>query len=524
MRTTIRNLSIRIAITSLVVAAFMVPAQAASAAELCGSEITTPGATITLTEDLHCDGRGIIVRASNVTINLAGHAMVGDGSDEYDDALGYPAGIALFAATNTRIMGGTITGFANGLRVEHSNATSVQNLVINGTDNFGMIVTDSNGVALDHTTLTGPGHDGSGVSGIYGTNVSNFAATNTVISQWPDSGLYMSPVAGFLLSHSTVTENAGDGISVWNARGRVEINNSTFATNYNGVMLGHSGASGSVLISNSTMRDNVQHGLYTINVTNSRVVGVTANNNGGEGIWMDSGRDWTYGVDIPFYTNIQGSTANGNRHSGISLSFAGRWWLSGNRAESNGDSGFAFYGGEAFLTRNTAKSNDDDGFTWEDGSHGTSTSDSATNNHRNGVLLKTGANNTVTLTGTTATQNSATGLKVESGIAIVSGGSYSYNASDGIRASSGRVDANSVTMVKNGVNGIAFVSGAVGSVTRITSSKNGLYGICVDRSSHISDTPPHVLYANGVAPRGTFCTGFFLRPFTPTTTLPLPRP
>ena len=57
--------SIRIAIVALVIAAFVAPAQAAFAGGLCGIEITTPGTIITLTEDLHCSGRGIIVSADH---------------------------------------------------------------------------------------------------------------------------------------------------------------------------------------------------------------------------------------------------------------------------------------------------------------------------------------------------------------------------------------------------------------------------------------------------------------------------
>ena len=520
MRTTIR-----IAIASVVVAAFMAPAQAASAAPLlCGSEITTPGTTITLTEDLHCDARGIIVRANNVTIDLAGYTMFGSGSTEYDEELGSAAGIAVLGATNTRIAGGTITGFANGMKVDHSNATDVQNIVIDGTNNFGMVLTDSNGIALSHTILTGPGHDGSGITGIMGVNVTGFSAAYAVISHWPDSGIYMSPVAGFSLTYSSVTENAGEGISLWDLRGRIVLQDSTFTENYDGVMLAHTKDSGSVEISSSTMNNNVQHGLYTINVSNSRVINVTANHNGGEGIWMDSGRDWTYGIDIPFYANIQRSTTNGNRHSGISLSFAGRWWISGNHAEANGDSGFAFYGGEAILTSNTAKDNGLDGFTWEPGSRGSSNGDVATHNDRHGVLLKNGGSNTVRLTSITATHNGSTGLTAESGIAKVQNGSYSYNASDGIRASVGRVDAMRITAYKNGNNGIAFLSGSTGSIDHVTSTKNGRYGVCVARGVRITDVPSHVLSYNTLGPRGSVCAGLIFYPHLPNTTLPLPLP
>lgn len=528
--------SIRIATVSFVVAAFMAPAHAASAAPiLCGSEVTAPGTTITLTEDVHCDGRGIIIRTDNVTIDLGGHTLFGSGSHEYDPELGSSAGLALLGATNTRILNGTISGFTNGVNVNHSTATDVQNLVIGDTAQFGMSLTDSRGISLSHTTLTGSGREGSGIGGIVGTNVTDFSAENAVISQWSDSGIYMSPVAGFSLTNSSVTENGGQGLSLWYPRSQIVIQNSTFWGNYDGVQLAHTDTSGSVEISNSTMNDNAQHGLYTINATNSRIVGVTANNNGGEGIWMDSGRDWTYGTDIPFYANIQGSTTNGNRHSGISLSFAGRWWVSGNHAEANGDSGFAFYGGEAILTSNTAKANGLDGFTWESGSRGSSSGDIATSNDRHGVLLRNGGSNTVRLTNTSASHNGSTGLTAESGVARIQNGSYSYNVSDGIRASidvrmttadaatPGTVHANRVSAVKNGNNGIAFLSGSTGSIDHVSSTKNGRYGVCVARGVHIGDVPAHNLSYNTLGPRGVVCNGLIFYPRWPTTTLPLPQ-
>ena len=87
----------------------------------------------------------------------------------------------------------------------------------------------------------------------------------------------------------------------------------------------------------------------------------------------------------------------------------------------------------------------------------------------------------------------------------LSGGSYSYNGSDGIRASHGYVDADRVTAFKNRVDGIAYLPGSAGVVDHVTSSKNGRYGICITKGLAVRDVPPHVLLSNGVAPRGARC-------------------
>ncbi|MEO8094415.1 MAG: right-handed parallel beta-helix repeat-containing protein [Pseudolysinimonas sp.] len=506
----IMNRTIPIAIAALVTAAFLAPAASASATDLCGVVVTTPGTSIVVTEDLHCAGSGITVRANNVTIDLAGHTIYGSGSDDADPILGFPAGVVVYGATNTQVRGGTLTGFAQGMTVMRSTVTTVQNLTINGTKHDGMGLTDSSGVSLSNLNLTGLGSDWYPATGIVGTRVTGFSIDTSVISQWSGDGLFMDSANGFTFARTSVLNNVGTGISLWQPRGRVLIDQATAAVNDDGIAIAHSSTSGTVTISNSTIRNNVENGLHTTNATNARVVNVTANNNGSEGIWMDSGIDASYGGDIPFTATVQGSTANGNRHSGISMSFAGRWTLTGNHTEGNGESGFSFWGGAALLSGNTSKGNTENGFTWYEGSHGTSTGDVASSNHGHGVLVNTNGKDAVRMLNASVTSNRFTGVLVSSGIGQLIGGSFAYNGSDGIRASHGYVNADGVTAFKNAGSGIAFLPSSGGAVRHVTSSKNGRYGICITKGLEVTDVPPHVLLSNGIAPRGVRCTATIL--------------
>lgn len=508
------HLSIRIATVAAVAAAFLAPAQAASAAELCGAVITAPGTTITLTEDLHCSDRGIVVRGDHVTIDLAGHTIFGRPGSSADPVLGVPAGVMLYYATNTVITGGTITGFSRGITAAHSTSTRVRDVTITGTFGDGMRLTDSSGIALESVTVTAPASDSWGATGIAAERVSGFSADGIIASHWPDSGMNLVLVNGISITRSSVTDNVGIGIDLWQLDGRVVIDDIVVARNGGGVDMSHSSRTGTVTISHSTFSDNVGNGLHTTNVTNARILDVTADDNGGEGIWMTSGIDATYRTLIPFVATIQGSTAKGNDHGGISMSDVGRWTLTGNRASSNGDSGFGLFGGTSILSGNTSTGNGDNGFTWFWDAQGTSTNDIATSNAQHGVFVDTRAKTRVRLENMSSTGNTLTGIQVRSGIAEAVGGFYASNRLDGLQAAGGALVAQRVTAIKNGRNGIAFFEGTSGGVDHVTSSKNGRYGICIAKAplTFVSDLPPHVLLYNGVAPRGSQCVAIFLEP------------
>src|SRR3954453_3109707 len=94
-----RTAFVTIASAAVLTAALLIPAEAASAdVATCGTVITTTGTTVTLPGDLYCNGRGIPVRADNVTIDLNGHTIYGTTSPDpvIDPVLGAPAGVTIY--------------------------------------------------------------------------------------------------------------------------------------------------------------------------------------------------------------------------------------------------------------------------------------------------------------------------------------------------------------------------------------------------------------------------------------------
>ncbi|GII66469.1 hypothetical protein Skr01_65540 [Sphaerisporangium krabiense] len=132
----------------------------------CGKLLVT---SVTLTEDLTCEGDGPIIGAANVTINLNGHTISGSGTGYGitvgDHATGYWPG--------TVIRNGRIDGFPVGIYVERSTGTRLVNVTNSGGRiqallGAGLAITGSRGrcvieglyvqdsaLTVDHCTIHG---------------------------------------------------------------------------------------------------------------------------------------------------------------------------------------------------------------------------------------------------------------------------------------------------------------------------------------------------------------------------------
>lgn len=492
----------RIATAVIAAAVLLAPAAPASAAPApCGTVVTTPGTVISLTADLHCDRVGITVRADNVSIELNGFAIHG-----YPGTGDVSAGVVVDSARNTRIAGGDIAGFTNGIVVRGSTLTQVHDLGIHETTGDGVLLRDSRGIHLEDVRVTGQGRDAWPMRGVVANNVEGLTAVGLEVTDFSDHGVLIENSATVTLAHSTVLRNGGEGIALWHTAGAIKLDSVVSSQNWRGIVIAHSS---SAHISRSTTSDNEELGLHTINATNTRITDHTANGNGGQGIWMTSGRDATYGHLIPYTATIESSTANRNGHGGIALSDVGRWTVIGNTATSNAHSGFGIFGGTATLSGNTSAGNGHHGYAWDWDAHGTSTRDVATGNARNGVLVDNrSSDKRVWLTDVTATGNTQNGVQLVSGVVNVTRGSYSNNKVEGIQGSSGSLFVKDASALKNGRNGIAYLGNAVGSIEMVNSSKNGRYGICIAKRPFgwVFDVPPHELLNNGLGPRGSNCT------------------
>jgi parallel beta-helix repeat protein len=157
----------RFTLATLLGGLLVVSGPAVSADDLCGATIVED---VKLHHDLTCAGVGLVVGADGISINLNGYTIAGSGTD---------VGINVTGRTDISIRGGTIRGFAAGVRVNTSSDlvithnefvangegidlrsgsianTIKQNVFRDHTTRAVMLRTDSAGNDIKHNTFTG---------------------------------------------------------------------------------------------------------------------------------------------------------------------------------------------------------------------------------------------------------------------------------------------------------------------------------------------------------------------------------
>ena len=143
-------------------AAFLVPgsSQARTTAVTCGAVIT---ADTTLHSDLvNCPSNGIVIGADNITLDLNGHTIGGDGVPAgacFDEGV-CDVGISNEAGhAGVTIEGGAVRGFDEGLFVR-GNENRIQGLASANNSTFGIILGDSTGSRIDHNSSADDGVSG----------------------------------------------------------------------------------------------------------------------------------------------------------------------------------------------------------------------------------------------------------------------------------------------------------------------------------------------------------------------------
>lgn len=126
----------------------------------CGSTVTT---SVTLANDLtNCPGRGLTIGAANVTVNLNGHTIDGQGSFY---------GVYVGSASDT-VENGTIHNFSIGVQL-FGDGSKAENLRISNVED-GLDVADSHHVVSGNTIF------GTAGFGINGGSANNQYLNNTV--------------------------------------------------------------------------------------------------------------------------------------------------------------------------------------------------------------------------------------------------------------------------------------------------------------------------------------------------------
>ena len=175
----------------------------ASVAQLgCGAIITTD---TTLDSDLtSCPSNGIVIGADNITLDLNGHTVGGDGVPTgscFDDGI-CDLGISNDAGhSGVTITGGTVRGFDIGTSVVGGSENRIQRVALANNSTFGVSVGDSTAIRIEHNSSVNEG-----ISGIV-----MFDSRAGRIEHNSVTGAHGYAIAVFGSSHNRLEHNLLDG-------------------------------------------------------------------------------------------------------------------------------------------------------------------------------------------------------------------------------------------------------------------------------------------------------------------------
>ena len=134
----------RLALAVAVLAVLAAPSTSAATTNLaCGDVVTTD---VVLTANLSGCPTGLIVGADNITIDLNGRTITGQGTLS-------GAGIEAFDRTAITIKNGRIRGFATGVWLVNTASSTVENLIVKNTDTGIIVGSGSDGLGHSNQVL-----------------------------------------------------------------------------------------------------------------------------------------------------------------------------------------------------------------------------------------------------------------------------------------------------------------------------------------------------------------------------------
>jgi parallel beta-helix repeat protein len=240
-----RLLGIVVLCAALAVTAFLIPAssQAKPSQVSCGATITSD---TTLNLDLtNCPNEGIVIGADNITLDLNGHTVGGDGTPvpSCPDGAFCDIGIDNTAGhTGVTIKGGSVTGFDFGIFVLGASDNRIQRISLTNNASLGMLVGDSHQTRIDHNSAVGDGtsaivmfnsHDNridhNSVTGEHGYAIPVFDSNHNRLEKnmldGNDHGILLDTSNDNAVKDNRISHSGGSSIDIGHARNnRVEGN------------------------------------------------------------------------------------------------------------------------------------------------------------------------------------------------------------------------------------------------------------------------------------------------------------
>jgi parallel beta-helix repeat protein len=293
----------------------------------CGTTINTAGSYY-VTKNLNSSGTCITITASDVTLDLMGFTLVGNGvAGSY--------GVYISDASNVEIRNGTVRGFYNGVyswwTSTMTSSVRAINLRVFSNANYGIFLYGANNLVRDCTVSGTASPGGYGIFVNSGSSVLNSGAYNNA-----GIGIYATGVISnnIALNNGSVGINTGGGSTI---TGNTSTGNSSIgiAAGANSVVDGNTASNntsvGITVSDASTVSRNTAYGNGFQGITvqgGSTVTGNTAKNNGADGITIGLG------------SSVIGNSAYFNQRTGILI---GSYCLvDQNSAYNNNQSGGAY--------------------------------------------------------------------------------------------------------------------------------------------------------------------------------------
>jgi large repetitive protein len=369
-------------VLALVVAGFTVVGggQALASHVGCGDTITTD---TTLDSDLvNCPNNGIVIGANNITLDLNGHTIDGDGAPVDPCPEGEPCDIGvlnLAGHDRLTIVGGTVQQFGVGVLVEGAAHPRLHQLAASDNTDFGIIVAGSTDPVIEQTSMSDNGTSGLVLVESRGALV----ARNTV------SGSNGYAIFTTVVDDSRIQNNALDGndhgIAVFDGGSRNLIQRNV-VSHGSGSTIDLTGGAGNRIERNRLIDTgdgiiavDVQDTLISRNLLTDTGSSTTPEQSGGFGILVDGGARTTVDRNIltggrgpaifvsvleaptaPEDTVVSRNLITSNQTDGILVdSGATGTLLVRNLANRNGDDGIDVDVPATTLTRNIANRNRD---------------------------------------------------------------------------------------------------------------------------------------------------------------------
>ena len=245
------------------------------------------GDVITANEVLHndigpCHGNGLVVMGSNITVDLNGHQIFGEGGLVVEHQA---AGVRILGQSNVVVRNGTLRNFYHGVRVTQGSRNRITAVrVLDNRGGNGIVLENSTDNLVDSNLVVGNGRF-SGISTFDSVSLPARSARNTITNNLLNMNNFMGAHgvsvengAGHRITGNQVVASGRDGISLFApvsdtlVEANVVRNNGRHGINVQN-------GSRRNLVRNNQATGNVQNGILVAG-QNNRILGNRARSNG----------------------------------------------------------------------------------------------------------------------------------------------------------------------------------------------------------------------------------------------------